>query len=111
MRPCILKCFLKELVANYLCPLGIVSLLVSSFDVGGERVGILMFEQIETERCWMIEEISFASSLGDLLSLGMEAQERRHIEDNLRVEQMQIVVAQHRVGPRAHAFYQAQRFQ
>ena len=79
---------LKELLETYLYPLGITSLLVSSFDVGGEIVGVLMFEQTEIARCWMIEEISFASSLGDLLSLGMEAQERRHIEDNLRVEQM-----------------------
>ncbi len=79
---------LKELISIYFKPLEIVSLLISSFDVGGEIVGILMFEQIKIERLWMIEEISFASSLADLLSLGMEAQERRQVEDNLRVEQM-----------------------
>jgi adenylate cyclase len=79
---------LKELQPEYLYPLGIVSLLISSFDIGGELTGVLMFEQIEIERLWMLEEISFASSLSELLSLGMEAQERRRAEDDLRVEKM-----------------------
>ncbi len=77
-----------ELRQDYLNPLGVVSLLVSAFDLAGELTGVLMFEQIEIERYWMLEEISFASSLGELLSLGMEAQERRRVEDNLRIEQM-----------------------
>lgn len=77
-----------EILPNYLYPLGIVSVMVSSFDVAGELMGVLMFEQIEIERFWMLEEISFANSLADLLALGMEAQDRRRAEDNLRVEQM-----------------------
>ena len=79
---------LSELISSYFYPLGIVSLLLSSFDVGGETVGILMFEQIGVERLWMLEEVSFSSSLADLLSLGMEAQERSRMEENLRVEKM-----------------------
>ena len=79
---------LAELRQDYLNPFGVVSLLVSSFDVGSELTGILMFEQIEIERLWVIEDISFASSLSELLSLGMEAQERRRAEDDLRVEKM-----------------------
>ncbi len=79
---------LIEFRQEYLNPLGVVSILVSAFDLAGELTGIIMFEQVEIERCWMLEEISFASSLGELLSLGMEAQERRRAEDNLRVEQM-----------------------
>jgi len=79
---------LIELRPSYLKPLGIVSLLISSFDIGGEIIGILMFEQIEIERYWLLEEISFSSSLSELLSLGMEAQERRRAEDDLRVEKM-----------------------
>jgi class 3 adenylate cyclase len=79
---------LIELRPDYLRPLGIVSLLISSFDIGGETIGLLMFEQIGTERFWLLEEISFASSLSELLSLGMEAQERRRAEDDLKVEKM-----------------------
>jgi class 3 adenylate cyclase/sensor histidine kinase YesM len=79
---------LKELRPDYLNPLGVVSLLTSSFDIGGELTGFLMFEQVGIERLWLLEEIGFASSLSELLSLGMEAQERRRAEDDLRVEKM-----------------------
>ncbi|TYQ23722.1 HAMP domain-containing protein [Pseudanabaena sp. UWO311] len=79
---------LKELRPDYLNPLGVVSLLTSSFDIGGEIIGFLMFEQVGIERLWLLEEIGFASSLSELLSLGMEAQERRRAEDDLRVEKM-----------------------
>ena len=79
---------LKELRLAYLDPLGVVSLLTSSFDIGGEITGFLMFEQVGIERLWLLEEIGFASSLSELLSLGMEAQERRRAEDDLRVEKM-----------------------
>jgi class 3 adenylate cyclase len=63
-------------------------LLTSSFDIAGELTGLLMFEQVEVERLWLLEEISFARSLSELLSLGMEAQERRRAEDDLRIEKM-----------------------
>jgi class 3 adenylate cyclase/HAMP domain-containing protein len=79
---------LIELRPDYLHPLGIVSLLTASFDIAGELTGLLMFEQVELERMWLLEEISFARSLAELLSLGMEAQERRRAEDDLRVEKM-----------------------
>jgi adenylate cyclase len=95
--------FLIELRQNYLNPLGIVSLLTSSFDIGGELTGLLMFEQIGMERLWMLEEISFASSLSELLSLGMEAQERRRAEDDLRAEKMRSERLLLNVLPRAIA--------
>jgi class 3 adenylate cyclase/sensor histidine kinase YesM len=79
---------LKEIRPDYLKPLGVVSLMTSSFDIGGELIGFLMFEQVDIERLWLLEEIGFASSLAELLSLGMEAQERRRAEDDLRVEKM-----------------------
>ena len=79
---------LKDLRPNYLNPLNVVSLLTSPFDIGCELTGLLVFEQVGIERLWLLEEISFASSLSELLSLGMEAQERRRAEDDLRVEKM-----------------------
>ena len=95
--------FLIEMRQNYLNPLGIVSLLTSSFDIGGELTGILIFEQVGIERLWMLEEISFASSLSELLSLGMEAQERRRAEDDLRTEKMRSERLLLNVLPRAIA--------
>lgn len=56
---------LKELRLAYLDPLGVVSLLTSSFDIGGEITGFLMFEQVGIERLWLLEEIGFASSLSN----------------------------------------------
>jgi class 3 adenylate cyclase len=66
----------------------IIFVLSQGRTLGGETIGLLMFEQIGTERFWLLEEISFASSLSELLSLGMEAQERRRAEDDLKVEKM-----------------------
>ena len=76
-----------ELFSSYCQPFGIVSTLISRFEVGGEIVGILSLEHTEIEHLWIEEEISFANSLSDLLALGMEAQERRKAEESLRVEQ------------------------
>ncbi|MFZ4728988.1 MAG: adenylate/guanylate cyclase domain-containing protein [Pseudanabaena sp.] len=77
----------QELVHSYCLPLNIVSVLISRFEVGGEIIGILLLEHTDIEHLWIEEEISFASSLADLLALGMEAQERRRAEESLRVEQ------------------------
>ena len=77
----------QELVMPYCIPLDIVSVLLSRFEVGGEIIGVLMFEHTDIEHLWLEEEISFASSLADLLALGMEAQERHRAEEGLRVEQ------------------------
>ncbi len=79
---------LQELIKPYFQPVGTVSLLVKAFETDGEVTGVIFFEHTEIEHLWLAEEHSFASSLADLLSLGMEAQERRRAEENLRIEQM-----------------------
>ncbi len=78
---------LRELAPSYCVPQGIVSILATRFEVGGEIMGILAFEHTDIEHLWIEEEISFVNSLSDLLALGMEAQERRRVEESLRVEQ------------------------
>ncbi|MFM7888897.1 MAG: adenylate/guanylate cyclase domain-containing protein [Pseudanabaena sp.] len=77
----------QELFLSYYLPLDIVSTLISRFEVGGEIMGIIAFEHTHIQHLWLEEEISFASSLSDLLALGMESQERRRVEESLRVEQ------------------------
>ncbi|MBD2177284.1 GAF domain-containing protein [Pseudanabaena sp. FACHB-1998] len=77
----------QELLESYLKPSNIVSILLSRFEVGGDIMGIVAFEHTEIEHLWLEEEISFVNSLSDLLSLGMEAQERKRAEESLRVEQ------------------------
>jgi class 3 adenylate cyclase len=77
----------QELLSSYLKPCDIVSILLSRFEVGGDIMGIVAFEHTEIEHLWLEEEIGFVNSLSDLLSLGMEAQERKRAEESLRVEQ------------------------
>jgi adenylate cyclase len=77
----------QELFLSYYLPLDIVSALISRFEVGGEIMGILAFEHTDIQHLWVEEEISFANSLSDFIALAMEAQERRRVEENLRVEQ------------------------
>ncbi len=79
---------LADIERIYFRPQGTVSVIVSCFEVRGDLTGIIMFEHIDVERLWLIEEISFVSSLTDLLILGMEAQERRRAEEGLRIEQV-----------------------
>ncbi len=79
---------LRELIVPYFKPNGTVSLLIETFEIDSELTGLIAFEHVEVERLWLTEEHSFASSLADLLSLGMESQERRRAEEKLRIEQM-----------------------
>jgi class 3 adenylate cyclase/methyl-accepting chemotaxis protein len=80
--------YLFDIYEKYLHPNRVVSILLSTFDVKNDLTGVLMIEQVDVERLWIIEEISFVSSLADLLSLGLEAQERRRAEESLRIEQV-----------------------
>jgi class 3 adenylate cyclase/methyl-accepting chemotaxis protein len=80
--------YLQELIDSYFKPAGTVSLLIKTFEVDGQVTGIIAFEHVEVEHLWLSEEQGFASSLADLLSLGMESQERHRAEENLRIEQM-----------------------
>ncbi|GBO55277.1 adenylate cyclase [Pseudanabaena sp. lw0831] len=80
--------YLQELIDSYFRPAVTVSLLIKPFEVDGQVTGIIAFEHVEVEHLWIPEEQSFASSLADLLSLGMESQERHRAEENLRIEQM-----------------------
>jgi class 3 adenylate cyclase/HAMP domain-containing protein len=80
--------YLQELIDSYFSPAGTVSLLIKTFEIDGQVTGLIAFEHVEVEHLWLSEEQSFASSLADLLSLGMESQERQRAEENLRIEQM-----------------------
>jgi len=80
--------YLVDIERIYFRPMGVVSVIVSCFEIRGDLTGLIMFEHSGIERLWLIEEIGFVSSLTDLLTLGMEAQERRRAEENLRIEQV-----------------------
>jgi urea ABC transporter urea binding protein len=67
-------------LAAYLIPLGITSLLSAAIRIKGEIAGIISLEQVDTTRHWTVEEQNFVRSLTDLVSLAIEARERKLAE-------------------------------
>ena len=72
------------LVAGYLNPLGITSLLDVPVWVRGEVVGVICHEHTGPAREWSAEEIDFASSLAAMVSLAVEESNRARSEQMLR---------------------------
>ncbi len=65
-----------EFSINYLSPLGIESMLDAPIRFGGETIGVICIEHVGKFRHWSAEEITYASSLADLVSHAVEAQKR-----------------------------------
>ncbi len=73
-----------EFSESYLTPLGITSMLDAPIRLRGQTVGVLCHEQVGTSRHWTPEDQNFARSIADLVSLALEAQERKRAEAALR---------------------------
>ena len=74
----------REFVESYLIPLGITSMLDTPIQIGGKTAGVLCLEQVGMPRYWTIEEQSFALSLADSVTFGVEARERQRAEEALQ---------------------------
>ena len=70
----------SEFTEIYLKPLGITSMLDASVWLHGKIVGVVCHEHIGPVRAWLPEEQDFAVSIADMISLAMEAAERRRAE-------------------------------
>lgn len=73
-----------EFTANYFVPLGIASTLDAPIWLNGQIVGVIFHEHIDTARRWSLEEQNFVGSIADLVSLAMDAWERRRSEEALQ---------------------------
>lgn len=73
-----------EFNSSYLTPLGITSMLDVPIRLSGMVVGIVCHEHVGPPREWSPEEQSFAASVADLVSLAIEASERKKAEVALR---------------------------
>jgi two-component system cell cycle sensor histidine kinase/response regulator CckA len=73
----------RELAA-YLGPRGIMTLLDAPLYLGGRVGGVVCHEHVGPTRRWTAEEQAFAGSVGDLVSLAMEADRRIRAERTLR---------------------------
>lgn len=74
----------QELVAPYLRPLGISSMLDAPIRLHGQTVGIVCHEHVGPVRHWCPEEQGFAGSVADMAALVLEAAERKRAEEALR---------------------------
>lgn len=73
----------SEFSLDYLKPHGITSLLDSPIIFNGELIGVICLEHIGGVRIWSEEEITYVSSLADLVSHSLQAQKRRQVEKAL----------------------------
>ncbi|MEH1893523.1 MAG: ATP-binding protein [Nostoc sp.] len=74
----------QELSDELLEPNNIVSLIDTSIWVGGEVVGTVLYEQIETPRTWELSEQNFVSSIVEFVALTLEVCDRKRAESALR---------------------------
>lgn len=73
-----------EFSESYLAPLGISSMLDTPIRLEGKMIGVVCHEHVGPRREWTPEEQAFASSVGDYVSLALEAAERYRIQEALR---------------------------
>ena len=73
----------QELSDELLEPKNIISLIDTSIWVGGEVVGTVLYEQIETPRTWELSEQNFVSSIVEFVALTLEVCDRKRAESAL----------------------------
>lgn len=71
----------REFTDTYLSVAGITSMLDAPIRYGGRTVGIVCHEHVGRPRHWTAEEQGFAGSVADMVSLALEAAERRRAEE------------------------------
>ena len=71
---------MRELTEFYFAPLDIISLLDTPIRLGGQIIGVMCLEVTRIPRDWTFQEQNFAVSLTDLISLAIEAKERKRAE-------------------------------
>jgi PAS domain S-box-containing protein len=77
----------NEFTDHYLDPNGITSMLDVPIWRDGRIVGIVCHEHTDSPRSWSAEEQDFAVSVADMVTLALEAHERRQIEEALRASE------------------------
>jgi PAS domain S-box-containing protein len=77
----------KEFSESYLTPFNITSMLDTPIRLGGKTVGVLCLEAVAIAHHWTLEDQNFARSLGNLVSLALEARERRRAEAARRMSE------------------------
>jgi PAS domain S-box-containing protein len=74
----------REFSETYLAPLGITSMLDAPIRAGGRLAGVVCHEHVGRRRRWWPEEEQFAASVADIVSMLLDAHERRLAEKRQR---------------------------
>jgi two-component system sensor histidine kinase/response regulator len=74
----------KEFSEFYLTPLSIASMLDIPIRLKGQTAGVICLEHVGGVRKWTPEDQNFGRSLADLVSLAIEARDRKQAEEALR---------------------------
>jgi hypothetical protein len=80
----------SEFSANYLKPLHINSMLDAPFFVDGELKGVICFEHQDSLREWTMEEVSFAKSLADIITIAYKSMLRRLDLEQIQQQSLEI---------------------
>lgn len=75
----------RELAATYFSHFKIASTLSAPIRRKGTLVGVLCAESVETTRAWSQQDVHLCCLLATLATLALEAAERQHVEQALRV--------------------------
>lgn len=81
----------SEFSESYLTPLGITSMLDAPIRRSGRLIGVVCHEHVGPRRIWAADEQDFAASVGDFVSLALEAGERRRAEQAFRSAQEELL--------------------
>lgn len=73
-----------ELTESYLAPLGITAMLDAPLYRAGDVAGVVCLEHVGPPRRWTQQEIDFASSLADIVSIVFEQRDRLVVEEELQ---------------------------
>lgn len=74
----------NEFNDTYSIPFGVKSLLDVPIRFEGKIYGIICYEQVGQKRDWTIEEQNFAAATADILSIAIEANEKKKAETALK---------------------------
>lgn len=70
-----------EFSEGYLTPFNTVSVLNSTIRLGGQLAGVMCLDHVGDQRDWEQDDISFANSVSNLVSLALESANKRRVEE------------------------------
>ena len=73
----------REFADEYLIPSGISSMMDATVRLHGKTIGVVCHEHVGPMRQWTQDEKDFAGSIADMVSLALEASERKLAEEML----------------------------